>query len=441
MAIFKKGFDRRDVFKISAGVGLAAGIGRIASVREGAMYQNLLAGAKLGSLNEVAYAAGNAPKRTLVHIVLIDKTQTALFQHIADGTPPLGADTAGGLAQTRVDFRGLPLTKLFADGLAELPPNVSMSMNVAWAKSTGNHTLVDSYIDGDLGSINSAFEILSGGTGILGAVGFNMNSNANTSRDAFTGPGQRQLTTYENVADLATTLEASTAPLKDKSSLEMVKFMDSLVTPKFEMRDRLVDLAKKIGAAVPKIKESQAATFVNEFRPPGAMQNGMAPTQPDGVMQQVNAVIALHAAGVARNFMIAVPWNDTNAGNSLTNTGGEFNADPLSMTPKIAQAITALHKAIPDLVIVTTSDGGRSQDNGDQNPGLAFLTGPSTVVQNGIIGTPYANTANLNRASGQATFNDGSRGVTSPADWYRTSLVALGLTPKSGKFVKQALKV
>jgi hypothetical protein len=166
----------------------------------------------------------------------------------------------------------------------------------------------------------------------------------------------------------------------------------------------------------------------------------MPPQMADGVMQQVNSVIALYNAGVARNFMIAIPWNDTNAGNALTNAGGEFNADPFSMTPKFAQALVTLHKAIPNLVVVTTSDGGRSQDNGDQNPGLAFLTGPSSLVSNGLIGTPYTSTANLNRSSGQVTFSDGARGVASPADWYRTALVALGHKPKEGRFVAQALK-
>jgi|GEM_PF-4155609 len=437
----KFSLDRRDAFKLTAGMGLALGIGKIASVREGLLFQHLLGGASLGSLDDVAFAAAaGAGKRCLVHIVIIDKTQTALFQHIAGGTPPPGADAAAGIAQARSTFRDMGLTQLFGDALQSngLPTNVALSFNTAWQSGSGGHSLANSYIDDELGGINSGFEKLSGGTGILGAVGFNMNASANQSREAFLGPGKRQLTTFETVKDLTDTLQSSVVPLQDKKSLEMVKFMDSLVTPKFEMRDRLVTLANKIGGSIPQLRAAQAVKWTNPLAP--MMGNNNMPTSvDDGVMQQVRAVIALYNAGVARNFMIAVPWNDTNGGNSLTNAGGELRLDPFSATPKIAEALAELHKGIRDLVTVTTSDGGRSANNGDQSAGLAMMTGPDTVVKGGVIGGTYETVDQVNQPRGTVTFSDSSKGVSTPADWYRTALVALGHKPSDGKYVKEAL--
>jgi hypothetical protein len=429
--------NRRHLLRLSAGAGFGLGLGHLASAKDSGMFQQIMQRAALGDLGGMAYAADQVAKRTLVHIVLIDKTQTALFQQMS-GTPPQGATAMTGIAQELMDFRGMPLTKLFAKDLQALPADVSVSMCNSWQSMSGGHSLQNSYVSDDLGGMNAAYEKLSKGTGLLGAVGFNLRASANESKDCFVGPARRALTTYSSVTDMATTLESSLLPLRDQKTLEMVRFMDKLVTSKFEMRDRLVALAGQIGDSIPKLKE--AATLTETIPNPQNMAAMM--TRPDLVMQQVRAVIELSKAGVAFNFMIAVPWNDTNGGGDLTTAGGQGRLDPFSCVPKIAQAMVELHKNIPNLVCVTTSDGGRPQGNGDQSTGMAFLTGPDTVVKNGIVGgasNVYTNTSELNNPKGTVGMSDGSKGVSSPADWYRTALSALGTPAPDGKLVSEAL--
>jgi hypothetical protein len=427
--------ERRDVIKLTAGVGMALGLGKLASAREGGLYQRIMEQAKLGDLAGVAQAASGGSKYTVVHLVLIDKTQTALFQHIPNGTVPPGGDAGEGAATILQEFRGMPLTKLFAQGLDGLPANVSLTMNNAFASGAGGHNLTNSYVSDALGGFNAAVEARSGGTGLLGAVGFSLRASANDSRDLFVGPGRRQLTTYSSVSDLHTTIRESLLPLSDDKTLEMVRYLDKLVSPKFEMRDRLVALAGQIQSILP---ELDAAGKLTMTMPAMGNNNNNQAARADVIMQQVKAVIALSKAGVARNFMIAVPWNDTNGGNSLTAAGGGSQMDPFSATPRIAAALVELHKNIPDLFVVSTSDGGRSPNNGDQSAGLAFMTGPDSILKNGYLGEMYGNFSELNQAKGTVTMSDGTQGVASPAIWYNTVLKAMGYEV-DGKYVSQAL--
>ena len=254
----------------------------------------------------------------------------------------------------------------------------------------------------------------------MGAVGFALRSAANDSADAFTGGGMRKINTFDSFQQLTTTLKNSVAPLLNNSNLSLLKKFDSMVSKDVSFRDTLAELAHKVGDAVPSLTAAQAMT--------------------DPVKQQVEAIIALQKSGVARNFMLTVPWADTNGGGNLTTKGGSRNLDPFSATPLIAQAMVALHKAIPNLVIVTTSDGGRSANNGDQSAGFAIISRPDTVFANGILGGSFASTDQLGRNFTSVALSNNTTGVARPAQWYATALKGMGLDSKI-EHVPQALIV
>lgn len=353
-----------------------------------------------------AYAATAATDATLVHFVLIDKVQAALFQTVP-GTPPAGLDSMDGIALQSVDFRGMPLTKLFADPLMKLPDDVGFCLNNAWESGTGGHSLQNSNL-GDKGGVNHVFEQLTGGSGLLGAVGFSLRSDANDSADAFVAGSGRRMQAFPSVAQLSSTLANSLAPLSGSSAdFALLQKFDALATKDMAFRTVLAELAEKVRGAVPDLTRAQGVE--------------------DPVMQQVQAVIALRNAGVCRNFMIAVPWDDTNGGGNLTTPGGSRNLSPFAATPKIAEALVALHAAIPGLVCVATSDGGRSVNNGDQSAGFAFLTGPATAVRSGIVGGHLTDTAQLGTTFTEVAHSNGEKKNSRPANWYATALKAMGL--------------
>ena len=117
------GLNRRQLLRLSAGAGFGLGLGHLASAKDSPIFQQIMSSAMRADFSGMAYAADKTAKRTLVHIVLIDKTQTALFQHINDAAAnaPLGATAQAGIAQELFNFREIPLTKLFGDALKELP--------------------------------------------------------------------------------------------------------------------------------------------------------------------------------------------------------------------------------------------------------------------------------------------------------------------------------
>lgn len=355
---------------------------------------------------------------TLVHFVIIDKVQPALFQ-VVPGDIPGGAAAQNGIAQQASNFRNMNLTKLFGDALDGLPDNVSLNLNNAWESGNGGHSLAASNVSPALGSVNYAFEKLSGGTGLLGAVGFSVGSSAQNSADAFLAPGGIRMKTFTGASQLANTLKNSTAPImRGGTANTLVKEFDQLASKDTSFRDELTSLAAKISNAVPELEAASSLT--------------------DPISQQVASIIALSKAGVCRNFMIGIPYNDTNAGGDLTAGGGQYRLDPFSTTPVIAKAIVELHKAIPNLVCVSTSDGGRSLQNGDVGPGFAFMTGPSDTVKNAIIGPKYTSSNQLGTNFGSVAMSDGTTGIARPSEWYGTALRALKIA-NDNKFVPEAL--
>jgi hypothetical protein len=432
--VLKKNLNRRNAFKLSSTFGAAGLLGGMlnnfvknANVSDNLLLKQFLQGIAKGSTSQMASAAEQKSQYTMVQIVLIDKCQAALFQHmeITDGATDVpGLKSAENAPQSsatiRADFRGMGLTKLFADSLVELPTNISLCMNNSWQSGSGGHSLMNSYVSPLLGGLNSVFEKKVGGTGVLGPIGFGLASDANNSRDVFTSDSGRIMTTANSVSNLALTVEESVAPLVNNKSLETVKMLDSLVQKNSTLREQLVTLGEKVGQAIPDLKTAASLQM------PAMGGNGMQ-TKNDVVLQQVKAIIALHKAGVARNFMIAVPYDDTNGGGSLITPGGSAGLSPFEATAKIGQALVELHKAIPNLICVTTSDGGRSRNNGDQSAGFAILTGPENRVKNGFVeNKTFSNTAQLTGNMGieEVSFSDGSKGRSMPANWYATALKA-----------------
>jgi len=344
---------------------------------------------------------------TLVHFVLIDKIQPALFEAIP-GTIPQGSDGQGGAAQKKSDFRNMGLSKLFGDTLLGLPDSVSLSVLHAWESGNGGHSLQNSTISRDLGGVNAAFEKLSASKSLLGPVGFGFASDANNAADAFLGAGGNAMKTFSDVKSLSDTLTNSAAPIiAGKNSDSLVRSFDALASKDVKFRDTLVQLANNVLGAASDLQTAAAVA--------------------DPISQQVASVIALSKAGVCRNFMIAIPYDDTNGGGSLTTAGGRFNLDPFSVTPLIGKALVDLHKAIPNLVCVSTSDGGRDVGNGDRSPGIAFMTGPATALKNGIVGAPYTSTDQLGQNFTTTKLSSGQDQVARPAQWYGTALRSMGL--------------
>jgi hypothetical protein len=346
-----------------------------------------------------------ASDATLVHFVLIDKVQAALFQEVA-GPPPTGADANDGIALIGEDFRGMRLTKLFTDPLRGLPDNVGFCINNAWESGTGGHSLINSTL-GSAGGVNYAFEYSTGGSGLLGAVGFSLRSDANDSADCFVSPGGIKMQSFRGVNDLQRTLANSIAPLVGNAAdLELLKKFDAMATKDAGFRDQLSQLAAQVQSAIPDLSSAVG--------------------EEDPIKQQVDAVLALHKAGVCRNFMIAVPYDDTNGGGDLTNMGGSRNLSPFDATPKIAQALVALHKSIPNLFCVATSDGGRGPNNSDQSAGFSFVTGPSDKIKSKIVGSAFSDTSQLGQNFTDAVHSNGESKPTRPANWYATVLKAMG---------------
>ncbi len=354
----------------------------------------------LGGMAFGQAAAGAGP--TLVQFVLIDKVQACLFQKI-DGTPPTGADSQGGIAQKESTFRSMGLTSLFGDGLAELPATVNLALNNTWESGTTGHSLASARLSGSFGSVNYAFEKISGGSGILGPVGFNIRSDVNASGDAFRDGNDAPLQSYTGVDKLLETVQGSIASLSAlKSNAALIQKMDGLVTNDQAIRKALAPLIDKVDQVVPRLTDAAGTT--------------------DQLDAQVKAVIALSQAGLARNFMIAIPWDDTNNGGDLAKADGPFTS-----IPKIAKALVDLHKAIPELFCVSTSDGGRAADNGDASSGFAFMTGPAKTVKNVVVGGRFTSVDQLGRTFGDAALSNGSKAPSTPANWYATVLKAMGL--------------
>ncbi len=409
-------------YSATAALGSQVGLGFLASLRDLAPQspQMRMLGNAIARVDSagVAHAMQATSPATLVHIVIIDKVQSALFQSIP-GEIPLGADAQEGVAQVTSEFRGLGLTKLFGDSLVGLPDDVALCLNNGWESGTGGHSLQNSYVSTRLGGINNAFEELSGGTGLFGPLGLSLRSDANDSADCFVSGGMRRMKTFTSTSQLATTLQNSVAPIiGSKENREMLDRFDRVVTKNAGFRDTLAALAEQVSTALPALNS--------------------ASTNTDPIDQQVQAVIALHKAGVARNFMITVPWDDTNGGGNLTTPGGSKRLDPFAGTAMIGKAMKDLHAAIPNLVCVWTSDGGRGLNNSDRSAGFAMMSGPANLIRNGYVGGQYTSTEQLGNNFTDVTLSSGAKMVSRPMHWYSTALKALGFDA-GVEYVSEAL--
>jgi hypothetical protein len=428
--MFKKELNRRDAFKISSALGVAGILGRGGIFDESLHFQKLKAAIKTGSAKELAYAAECHTDYVFVQFVMVDKFQAAVFNWIDPangGTAPIGLDSYGGIFQQRGDFQGMALAKPIADKLAELPPSVSVALANGWTSGSGGHSLQNSRLNASLGGVNNAFEVKSGGSGLLGVTGFSINSDANNSADVHVGANGLQLATYQNVSNLASTLESSVSPLKDAETNRITKILDTTVTKDTAFRDTLVKLAEQIGSAVPAIKSASTLQTARFGAAMGGMMNNNGLLN-DVVMQQANAAVALYQSGVCRNFMIGVPYDDTNGGGNLANPGGSAGYDPLTGFMKYVEALVYLHQNIPNLVTVSSTDGGRGQNNGDQANGFAVLTGPDCRLKPGFIdGLSYTSYTQLGNNAGQHRMSNGGSMVANNVHTYATALKLMGI--------------
>ena len=148
-------------------------------------------------------------------------------------------------------------------------------------------------------------------------------------------------------------------------------------------------------------------------------------SEPNPFALQVGATRILYSKGLANTFALALAWNDTNAGNALTNRGGSLKMSPLVGARALGLAIAELVVAMPEAVIVTTTNQGLKSDNGDRGTNAcAFLAGPDSRVAHGLVeGKMFGARDYL--------LTNGARGVVTPSIWHATALRALGASPVS----------
>lgn len=355
--------------------------------------------------------AGSSFPFTLVLITVIDKTQQRTFQIIpGDPAQMTGIDGDGGRALTESTFRGRGLTNLFGDALNGLPDNVSLCINNGWTSNVGGHSLQTANLGMDHGGINYLLESRLKETAqnsLFGAIGIALSSSANAAEDAFVGPGGKRERSFDTVSDLRRTLQNAVRPLEQaRDSASLLHRLDRLKVPNPTFRDSLGALAERITASIPELTTAEA--------------------QPDAIMQQALAVIACHRAGLSNNFMITVPHDDTNGGGDLTDGGGERMLSPMQTTEMLGRALVALHQAIPNLIVVTCGDGGRSANNGDAGPGMAMISGPRHLIRDVTL-VPVPDVTRVGTNVGDVLLSTGVRAVASQANWLATALHVMGI--------------
>jgi len=320
-------------------------------------------------------------------------------------------DGMGGQALVESGFRSRGLTQLFGDSLVGLPTDVALCINNAWSSNVGGHNLSTANLGMEYGGFNSYFEEGlkdSGGSSLFGAVGIALQSDANNSEDAFIARGGTKMKAFSSVSELKMTIENAIRPLTGANeTMGMIKTFDAYATKDKEFRDRLGELAEMMGGALPDLEVAEQLA--------------------DPIMKQARAIIASHKAGISKNFMMTVPHDDTNGGGDLTNPGGEKSLSPLQTTPLIGQAIVEMHKAIPNLIVVSCGDGGRGNNNNDQGPGMAFITGPSSLIRDTTLAT-VSDVSQVGQNFADIQLSDGSRAVSTQANWLATALRAAGIS-------------
>ena len=381
-----KQVSRRQVIQQST-LGLGMGMGLMD------MYTNLIPAQlrkaiSLGSHEALAQAqtVPGGRKHPVIQICLIDKIQQALLLE-TDGAVAAfnnpdapdknaGLDGAGqnyngvdisGEALAFTDFRGMSMTQLFGGRLGAMAAGYNMAVLPKVDSQAGGHNMNGSPISAELGGLNNVIQ--SAGTdpkNLLGYVGFNVGGDANDSREGALGLNGLPLPTFSGVSTLRTTLRNSIAPLTaSEKSLNFRRQLDALATKDKGVFATLLQIKDRIDPAV---NQLQAAL-----------------TAANAVEQQFAAAKALWQTGLCNNFMICIPWDDTNQG-SLTTTGGDLGYSPYVGFAMLADLYVKISQEMPEAITVIVSDGGRANNNGDSAGGMSIITGPATLVNNGQFG-------------------------------------------------------
>jgi hypothetical protein len=397
--ITKKKMNRRDAMLLAAKGAAIAQVG-VGVIHMGAdlmpkvgPFDKIRKILQAGDLKALAQAATPATY-PVIQICLIDKIQQALLLTTPGAEAPATGDLIGfagvaqnykgidisGQATTNITFRGMNLTTLFGQRLSSgLAAGYNVAFFPQFTSNSGGHTLMNSDMGSDIGGLNYLIESEGQGTGILGAVGFAVRADANNSRDSFVAPGRIPMQTYDSAAQVRATLKNSVAALN--SPEKFLDFRRSLDLLAHEDDNTLETLQA--------VKE-----LVNPTLTP--LQNAVL--APNIVEQQLSTIITLAQAGLASNFMLAIPWDDTNGGGNLTTAGGQSQISPYIGTAMLADIFTTLSTQLPNAVAVVVSDGGRSRNNGDAAGGMTIVSGPAAVINNGIFGRP-ADMATLGNAN------------------------------------------
>jgi len=271
---------------------------------------------------------------------------------------PLGAATG---ANGTANWRGLDVTALWNNAISGIKDGYNLRFYTQFTSNSGGHSLQNADLSLEKGGLNYLIEKGAAKKGLLGPVGFAIRGDANNSRESFVAPGRTPMQTYDSVMNLRATLKASVAALStSEESLAMRKSLDRLATQNDKAMANLL-----------KIRD-----MINPVLDPLSAAAGDG----DIVRQQLKAVIALAKAGIGSNFMIAIPWDDTNGGGNLTTEGGQAGISPMTGAAMLADVYKTLSSELPQAVTVLVSDGGRSANNGDAAAGLSIISGPATLV-------------------------------------------------------------
>ncbi len=374
------------------------------------MYANMLPAdirkaISLGSQEALAADPAGRPN-PIIQITLIDKTQQPLMLE-TEGVSTVSAQVLNGLdgmngataasykgnpisgeALAYTDYRGradMRMTQLFGGRLAGLADGYNLAIIPKVNSNAGGHNLNDSGIDNEKGGLNSALQDTGEDPGnLMGFVGFSLRALANDSSESARGPQGIPLPTFESPLQLRTTLQNSVAPLSaSKKALDFRKKLDALAARNSGVLARLLQIKEKIEPAVAGLAVSLGAGL-------------------NVVERQVEAVIAVAKTGLCNNFMIAIPWDDTNGGGNLINPGGGNNLSPYVGTAMLADLYVRISQELPNAITVIVSDGGRSMNNGDAAGGMSIISGPAALVNEGVFGT-RAIIGNLGNVNGLRT--------------------------------------
>jgi hypothetical protein len=381
------GVTRRDAMKMAAKgiVGVNVGLPLVASLSEvipdiGPLtrVRRLLSSADPEALAQALKPVANP----MINICVVDKTTQALVSRVSSagaGTGDLNGLAGTGLnhkgvsvagqAITDATWRGLNLTELFARPLMGMQDGYSLAIFSRFTSNSGGHSLQNANLGMDLGSANYVAEQSKVANGLLGPVGFAMQADANNSRDAFVGPGRVPMATFANVSELLSTVKDSVSAIAAKG------------TEQYKLRQSLDNLA------ISNNQSAKTLIAIRDSTEPALAPLRAAAAEGDVVSRQLGAIIALAKAGLCSNFMLTIPFDDTNGGGNLTTNGGSAGLNPYIGHIMLAEIYARLAVELPGAITFLTNDGGRSRTNGDAAAGFNMVSGPSSMIKTGIYGS------------------------------------------------------